>query len=624
MADHLLSYQTPRQPPCQGRSMALAIRRRADSGPNMRARCPRASSVMPMLYHGNTPFVTLIALLIAVLGPGFCTSAAGAQPSDEPPGLSETLEAYDLLEPWVRALAVPEGATGPEVVGACVTLRYEGRVMGQGTIFGAGRLSVPQATLIAVAQASEKLPVTRDAMAAERLRLAAEQLTISLEIAGPGVPLTDPTQKDLVAGFSPGVHGIALRFGDLAAAIYPEEMLWTSQDVPGALRRLIAGITGDSAMALRPIEEVLEGAKMRVLRFRTRHVAQLEPGGQARLLHRGGRLVQGPEVQSMQALREWALGVGGFLIEHRDVGVYLPVNDSVRSAPSPLQRALRMYALVSLAELTPDAELRERSLAEASHDADVILVSWNVHEPRIPASVAALLGVSLEAGLLGDLDRAEAQKRVGDELTRLAKDIESVPVPEQPMVAWALAKLGRFDEARAIMPVCRRANQPGQLVERMPWLGLAEIELAGAEGVPSAPALREMREMMWRLQLSRADVMASEADLIGGVVFSGALTRLPTWQITRPLSFMGPMLAEPSLTEASELPAEMSNLFDALRFLRQLSAGDHEGHMYAAGGDWRWGVRPAPWDQSMPIETSAMTLICLCQTIQGLERLEAR
>jgi len=577
-----------------------------------------------MLYHGNTRFVTLLSLILTVLGLTFAVSPAQAQPSDEPPGLEETLAAYDLLEPWVRKLAVPEGATGPEVVGACVTLRYEGRVMGQGTIFGAGRLSVPQATLIAVAQATEKLPITRDAMAAERLRLAAEQLTISLEIAGPGVPLTDPTQKDLVASFSPGIHGVALRFGDLAAAIYPEEMLWTSQDVPSAVRRLIAGITGDSAMSLRPIEEVLEGAKMRVLRFRTRHVAQLEPGGQARLLHRGGRLIQAPEVQSMQALREWAEGIGGFLIEHRDEGVYLPVNDSVRLAPSLFQRALRMYAMVSLSELTQDAELKERALEEASYDAEVILANWNVHEPNLPASVAALLGVSLEAGLLGDLDRAEAQQRVGNKLTKLAADIESVPVPEQPMVAWALAKLGRYDEARAIMPVCRRASQPGQLVERMPWLGLADIELAGAEGVPSAPALREMREMMWRLQLSRADVMASDADLVGGIVFSGALAKLPTWQISRPLSFMGPMLAEPSLTEASEVPSEMGHLFEALRFLRQLSAGDHEGHMYAAGGRWRWGVRPATWDQSMPIETSAMTLICVCQTIRGLDRLEAR
>ena len=46
--------------------------------------------------------------------------------------------------------------------------------------------------------------------------------------------------------------------------------------------------------------------------------------------------------------------------------------------------------------------------------------------------------------------------------------------------------------------------------------------------------------------------------------------------------------------------------------------------MYAAGGAWEWGVRPAPWDQTMPIEASAMTLICVCQTIEGLERLEAR
>ncbi len=546
-----------------------------------------------------------------------------AQPSDEPPSLIETLDAYELIEPWVRQLSVPEGALGPEVVGACVTLRFEGRVVGQGTIFGAGTLSVPQATLIAIAQAKEKLPVTRDAMHAERLRLTAEQLTIGLEIAGPGVPQDTPSQTELIVNFSPGVHGVALRMGDLAAAIYPGEMLWTSQDVPSAVRRLIAGITGDQALSMRPLEEVLEGAKMRVLRFRTRHVAQFVPGGEARLIQRGGRVIQSAEVRSMQALRDWGDGVGTFLIGKRDVGIYLPVNNSVRTAPSPLQRALRMYALVCFAETTNDAELTGEALTEAWHDADAILRAWDAGE-SISAPVVSLLGVSLRAGLLEEADRARAEARVAKELTRLVGTIESVPVPEQPMVAWALAKLARFDEARAIMPVCRRSSHPGQLVERMPWLGLAELELVGSEGVPSAPALREMREMMWRQQMTRADVMASDADLIGGVVFSRSLTRLPTWQVSRPLTFIAPMLAEPSLTGPGELPSEMSRLFDSLRFLRQLSAGDHEGHMFAAGGGWRWGVRPAPWDQSMPVETSAMTLICVCQTIQSLERLDAR
>lgn len=561
-----------------------------------------------------------MALIWAVLGPGLVRG----QPGDEPPGLPETVAAYELIEPWVRELAVPEGATGPEVVGACVTLRFDGRVVGQGTIFGGGSLSLPEATRIAVGQARERLPVTRDAMAEERLVLAAGQMTVSLELAGAGVPVEKPTQADLVATFSPGVHGVAVRFGDLAAAVYPAEMLWTSQDVPGALRRLIVGVTGDSALALRPIEEVLEGAQMRVLRFRTRHVAQLSPGGEARLLQRGGRFVSSADVRSMDALVAWAEGIGEFVIGQRDVGVYLPVSGTVRSAPSPLQRALRMYSFTEVHLVGWDMGFSKRARAEAGYEAGKILEAWDAGE-AIPAAVVSLLAVSLERVLPGSDDGWEAGRaRVLAELQRLAAGIESVPVPERPMVAWALAELGRTGEARAIMPVCRRSSHPGELVERMPWLGFAEIELARAEGVASAPALREMREMLWRLQVTRADLAASDADLAGGVVFSRSLTRLPTWQVARPLAFMGPMLAEPTLTEAGELPAEMARLFESLRFLRQLSAGAHEGHMYAPGGAWQWGVRPGVWDQSMPIETSAMTLICVCRTIRSLEVLEAR
>ncbi len=627
MSDHLLSYQTPRQPPCQPWAGAGAIRRRADSGlkcgPKLRARCPWASSVTRMLYHGNTRLVTLMVCVLAVLGPAICTGAARAQLADEPPSLIETVRAYELIEPWVREMDVPEDAAGPDVVGACVTLRYEGRVIGIGTIFGGGTRSLPDATRIAIASARDKLPVTRDAMFEERLRLASQQITISLEIAGPAIPFLAQEDADLINGFSPGIHGVALRMGDLAAAVYPGEMLWTSQDVPGALRRLIAGVTGDRSLALRPIPEVVEGGNMTILRFRTRQVAQLKPGEEARLIHRGGKVIQSAEIRSMQALRDWAEGVGGYLLSHRDEGVYLPINDTIRSAPSPIQRALRMYALVSYAGVTGDEDRSTRAIREASHEASVILKAWDDEVP-IGAAVVSLLAVSLQSALLDETDRAFATERAITELVRLAGDIESVPVPERPMVAWALAKHARYDEARAIMPICRRAEHPGMLVGQMPWLGLAEIELVGSDGVPSATALREMRDMMWRLQIRRADTDAASADLIGGVVFTRALTKLPTWQVARPLAFMGPMLAEPRLTEPAELPSEMARMFDALRFLRQLSAGDHEGHMYAARGDWAWGVRPAPWDQTMPIEASSMTLICVCQTIEGLERLEAR
>lgn len=626
MSDHLLSCQTSRQPPCQQAAGAGAIRRRADFGPisrpKLRAWCPWASSVTRMLYHGNTRLVTLIVCLAVVLGPLLCTTAE-AQPADEPPTLLEAARAYELIEPWVRRMDVPQDATGPEVVGACVTLRFEGRVVGVGTIFGGGARSLSDAARIAIASARDELPVTRDAMYEERLRLAAQQITISLEIAGPAIPFVTQEDSDLLNGFSPGIHGVALRMGDLAAAVYPGEMLWTSQDVPGALRRLIAGVTGDRALAMRPIKEVIEGGKMTILRFRTRHVAQLRPGEEARLIQRGGRVIQSTDVRSMKALREWADGLGGFVIAQRDVGVYLPVNDSIRSVPSPLQRALRMYALVSFAEVTTDQELVTRALQEASHEATELLESWDDEEP-VGAAVVSLLTVSLQPGVMNETERAGGIQRVSAELTRLANTIESVPVPERPMVAWALAKLGRYDEARAIMPVCRRSEHPGMLVGRMPWLGLAELELVGADGVPSAPALREMRDMMWELQIQRADTDEASADLIGGIVFTRSLTKLPTWQVARPLAFMGPMLAEPSLTEPGELPAEMAHMFDALRFLRQLSAGDHEGHMYDARGNWAWGVRPAPWDQTMPVEASAMTLICVSQTIQGLDRLEAR
>lgn len=586
----------------------------------MRAGCPRTTSVQRVLYHGNTLVCALAALIFTVLGPGIVKAQEGT-PSDEPPGLIETLDAYELTEPWIRNLEVPEDAQGPSVVGACITLRFDGKVMGIGTVYGAGTLSLPEAARLAIAQARELLPVVNDAMAEDRLRLAAGQMTISVELAGSGVPLGQGSYEQVAALFVPGIHGVALRIDDYISAAYPGEMLWMNQEATSALQRLISAMTGDVELSLRPLEEVLAAENISVLRFRTRQVAQLTPGSEARLIERGGKHILPDAVRSSEALNEWADGLAGFLIGKREVGMYLPVAGTPSEAAEPFDRALRMFALTRFASITDDEELAKQALDEASADANALL-QLIADGNRIGLPADSLLVVACPQ-LAIEEDLVATQERLRNVLLSVSERIETFPAYERPMIAWGLASLGETDKANEIMPACRRVDTPGQYPSLMPWLGYAERELADEGDIPTAVALRQMRNTLWEYQLTASDLEGLSPDLLGGIVFTAARNPAPTWSAVRPLSFVAVMLGDRRFTEPDELGTEMSNLFDSLRFLRQLSAGEHEAHMYQNPEAAMWGTRAAVWDQRMPISASSMTLLTLCETLESLDALAA-
>jgi len=574
-----------------------------------------------MLYHSNTLACALVALFFTVLGPQF-SNAQQSTPSDEPPSLTETLDAYELVEPWVRDLEVPENAEGPSVVGACITLRFDGKIMGLGTIYGGGTLSLPEATRLAVAQARKNLPVMRDAMADDRLRIAAQQMTISVELAGSGIPLGKGSYQQVAALFIPGVHGVALRIDDFAAAAYPGEMLWMNQEATSAIQRLISAMTGDVELSLRPLEDVLKADNIAVLRFRTRQVAQLKPLGEARLIERGGRHILPVAVRSRSAIEEWANGLAGFVIGQRGVGIYLPVAGTASQPAKPIDNAMRMYALMRFASVTKDEDLAAKALEEAAIEADALLKLLE-GATLIGTPAAAILAVCIEGGVEVSDIHEETIKILHEGLGWLGDNIAQRPLQERSMIAWALASIGETDKASEIMPQCRRVESPGQYPSLMPWLGYAERELAGDADIPTAIALRQMRGKIWEYQLTASDIEGFSPDLQGGIVFTAARNPTPTWSAARPLSFVAVMLGDPRFTEADELGAEMSRLFDSLRFLRQLSAGEHEAHMYQNPQAAMWGTRAAVWDQTMPISASCMTLLTLCETLESLDALEA-
>jgi hypothetical protein len=130
-----------------------------------------------------------------------------------------------------------------------------------------------------------------------------------------------------------------------------------------------------------------------------------------------------------------------------------------------------------------------------------------------------------------------------------------------------------------------------------------------------------MRSTMWRFQMTPMDAGPDNADLVGGIVFPSAQNPLPSWQSSRPAAVIATMLADGRLTEPGEVPAELAHLLGLTRFLRQLAADEATGHMYADPARAAWGVRRALWDQRMPADATAMTLLSVTETLRSLREL---
>jgi hypothetical protein len=222
---------------------------------------------------------------------------------------------------------------------------------------------------------------------------------------------------------------------------------------------------------------------------------------------------------------------------------------------------------------------------------------------------------------------------------------DGAPEGARGPVALALVRLAReakerlereeidesvFEEARvlaegAVRRVLVEAGAPG-LPAQLPWIGFAEIELSAMSGdgeIPSAIALRDARELIWRNQLTPADAGAENADLIGGIVFTQARNPLPSWHSARAIAFPAAMLGDERLTDADELGAEIMRLVSALRFIKQLTVDEYAAAMHVDPRGTIGGVRSALWDARMPPSASAMSLIAVTEMIRSLDALAA-
>lgn len=597
---------------------------------------------------------------------GASMGAAAAEPAPKDlrtPSPARVMAAMRYIERRVLGqddAEVPELAAGEaREVGVTIVLRLRGVVVGRGQAFETASALVT-ATDEAVAAMRERMPPARDALQEQALAEDLARVQVSLEMAGPLIPVQAGTFAEADSTLSPGLDGVAVRLKDKLIVTSPATMLERNQSAAPALAAAISAATGDAAAAIPGTLKGELGSLVRErglmpYRFRVVHVAHTMPGEPAVFLVRGSRPVAETLLTQAEMIR-WGDGVASHMISRwrvmeaeqggatRLLGVIWPMQG--RADPvdaSGPERALAAVALASYAQ-------RETAVAaEARRVAREIVASM---VPVLPAAEARALppmapsaaALTLEATrLLGGDDEGAA-----DAMERTQFLIGVLDRAYTPEAGWSkgtlptsrgtvalgfaaaseVVKVRDAGESARLAALARSAlasvyteTGTGLLVTHMPWVLRAEVVLAGAGGqIPAAEAMREVRRQVNDHLLTASDV-ADEADLIGGVVFTQGRASLPTWYGARPLAANAQMLGNERLTPRAERMKELSRLLSGLRFLRQLTLDDENLWGVTSPEEAEWGVRAALWDQRQPIDASSLTLLAVSETAASLEEL---
>ncbi|GIK18067.1 MAG: hypothetical protein AMXMBFR77_08530 [Phycisphaerales bacterium] len=518
----------------------------------------------------------------------------------------------------------------------CVTVRLGGTVLAREVSLVEGEDGIARAAAAAMSAVEERLAVVRDATWRERMTAFAPTLEVTLELAGPLVPLTQEELARPSSMLSPGVHGVAVRVGDSWRATFPAEMLASGAPFEVELSSLVARAVGDPQLGARTPTDLARSEGVVFYRFRTVHLAHPARGEPPVFLYRGARLVDRASLGTGD-LRALADRYADHLMARRwrdagrygMVGTLLPV--AGRAEPpfaSPLQQGLVAFALAEYAAgAKPDRSERARSFAMSLLE-DLAVVEPGETDPLRDSASVAMLWVAVHR--LGARAHADDDVRgFLDALDAAMAELERAPLGSPPsardaVVIWARAVRaaaghGDAGAAERDLRAVYGAIGTASMVSLLPWLGWAELALHPAGEVPAAQAMWDVRDLVWEHQLSDRDATADALDLVGGVVFTRSENPLPTWHTVRVLPLMATMLADERLTERELVLPELSRLLASLRFVRQLTADEAVCHLYADRERAAFGVRSAPWDQRMPPEATALALLTLTEVFQAMD-----
>lgn len=602
---------------------------------------------------------------------------ATAQPQGSlgPPAPDTAMRAFAWASGFVRGAEPERVADEPVAVpGACIVLRIEGERVGFGVSFDPEH-ALRQAATQAAEAMTRAMPQGRDVVQEELRRKLIASATMSLELAGPLVPIRPETFAEVDAQVEPGLEGVAVRRGEGVVGAFPGWSMGAGMPPSRALQAAVCTAMGDPNLALpgTPTGEAGPAGREHGLtfyKFAVTHLAQTRAGGEPVFLYRGGRVVEPSQItrDSLRWMadslaehliarlgeREAAPGAsepaakeaGGF--EPRRVktvlGTYQPATGQGDDA-TVFERSLAAYALGVYARRVGVGSAQGTSAVAGAHQMLPSLRTDRAADElpwRDPAAAAMLfLAVREVAACEPGSSRLDPDGLAAlDAAVASLCDDEGVwraDVPGGARGLGALALAARARDARdagmdgaegmrrrasaAVRAVFRETN-PARLVSQMPWLGQAEVMLAGDQ-VPSAAMLRDMRDMCWTRQVP-PDAGPDALDLAGGLSLAGAGSDRPTWHGLRPVCFLAAMLGDARLTDDKEVLPQTGRLLASLRYVRQLMVDESSAYNAVERDRALGGVRTATWEASQPIEASALALLTVEASQKALDAAACR
>jgi hypothetical protein len=598
----------------------------------------------------------------------------------QPPAPDECMRAYQTIRAWLDAKGLsPLPSNLPACESACITLRLEGRLMGRGLAIASDagdRAALARALELAWQQVQAELAQQRanaeDAIALLSIDSIAPRLDLSLELSGAWQPISLQDFKQLDGRIPLGRRGLGVRLAEAAAAAFPEQMLISGNAPAITIGGLISRASGDPALGVERADILARDHRAKFFTFEVAHLAPDWPSGSPQFLTRGTRLAPKPEVADLISM---ANDLAQHLIRReRATAIEWAIARELKSPREPRRSGIQDFPLASMnsdleaAALTAIALSRfartpgvDGRFAADAHEcarSQLGILAEIIREKNVDPTNPHELALSIIAATetigdarprsLKDLTNADAraivevsaQRFIGNDprepstpqtMPRITGPISTRGVMSLACVRLARIGLATTDQARAALKSAIESLPPDRLLENMPWLAEAQLELAADGPIETAAGLRELRRNLWLKQWSRDDLPEAEPDLAG--LFSPTLPKrsighsqavgskdvAPLSESARWLTWTAQMLADARLTPAQELGLELSRQLDGLRAIRQAQVTGPMIRWSPSPMHARGGIRQYLWDFELPLDTSTNALLATCETLESLQ-----
>lgn len=536
---------------------------------------------------------------------------------------------------WVDGLTVPDRtvdtALVPDASAACIVLRHRGRTVGVGLSHSEDTDSsdaplIQDATRMAIQAAVKDKTITSlpDSVRTD----AGKNLVMEMEIAGPLQALLGRSIDVAAQRIQPGVHGIAMRYGDQWWFEFPSQ-LRMSNAAAGPQRILALALA--SKLTPRQIEKLRSTGEVSLYRFETIDLAQTEAMDMPRMLTCGDIPVIQSEVtperiiQSRDALAKHLLGrIFTTTDGTRLVGSYTPLAASFKTQP-PTEREKAIVAL-AMARYSKnpgvDPELANATRTAATELIQSSLADGDLEGTGDPLEASAMFLAARELNLEDEGRRVDIirnhilKMRESDDL-HIRKQASSLV-----FACAALMQSPSEDDKNLAVEMSRKARDSmpvQQQVTLLPWLGWIERDnrtrLESLSSNPDLNALKFIRTQTMALQAPPS--VGNKTLNAGGYVLEPG-PRGVTSRSFKPALFIAETINDPGYLDSTHTDAQATHL-RFLRYMIQLSCRED------VAGTWRQpdrvigGIRESCWDSELDPVTQAMGLMVLSEPISGTD-----